>query len=364
MSFYQRSLALFFGELPGPPVDVVDAREQVAGATEKGLRVTASGLDYASFWFVKDRAWHVAHGGRVTRTPVPSSAVIYEVGTEVVAGLFRASIDQYLAGPDRSKGEANLRDYEAFLQDNIPQGLAGLKAHGGVERARVLLDELRREFQERATAAAAAARSPAASRSQPSPAPAAPPSQAPAAEPAAVAEQETRTPARPAPAVPPPPTLGGAVRIDTGAIPVDAPAPTGQHRVVGAATGTGPVAVTVRPQTTAGFVFDPSLVNLLGRLGSMFEWLMPDYGRHGETMGVRVTLPAEFSILFTHEGPVWTASSLPHGDTAVERIDGDDAVVAWAVTMIRTLTTSYATSVAGSRPADAAQLFQRVADLG
>jgi len=316
VSFYQRSLALFFGELAGPPVAVADARDTVEGETVKGLRIEVRELGYASFWYVRNRMWHVARPGAVPqRTVVPGNAVIYQVGTEVVGDLLRIVQAAYLSpDADRARVEAYVRGYEGFLQHNIPQGLASLKAHEGVERARALLEELRREHQARL----AGGRDP----EPPAPAAAVPePAREPMPEPPQVEE----------PAVTEPPAAEP---------------------------------VTVTPQTTAGFVFDQALVSLLGRLGTAYPWLLPDYGRQGDGMGVRVTLPAGLSVVFTHAGDAWTATaSTASGPLAQGILADDDAVTAWAVARIREIASGHAARIGAERPADAAQLFQRVADL-
>lgn len=444
MSFYQRSLALFFGELAGPPVTVADARETVAGEQVKGLRITVRELGYVSMWYVKSRAWHVARAGAAPqRTPVPGSAVIYQVGTEVVGDLLRIAQQAYLQpGGDKAQIESYVRTYEGFLQHNIPQGLASLKAYDGVERARALLEELRREYQ--AGLAAAAAPAPtgqipvpvaappiefaveppveipilvpqlddpsidavvgvlpveadafpieepgrfvydldvvaddeeieltydaeaiawppavpafdSAPLSEPPPVPVAEPIATFADEPMPVPVAATLPPAAAEPVAPwvesVAPAAAAPVTAPADVAPAPTPAPAAEP-------------VTVVPQTTASYVFDQALVGLLGRLGSSYPWLLPDYGRHGEGMGVRVTLPAGLSVVFTHVETAWTAYALPETGPAVEaRLEDDDAVFRWALPRIREFTTAYAAQLGAVRPGDAAQLFQRVADL-
>jgi len=361
VSFIQRSLALFFGELPGPQVTVSDARETVEGSQEKGLRVIAPELGYTAFWFVRSRVWHAALPGQpVRRSVVPASAVIYQVGTEIVGDLLRIAQGALLApGGDRARIESLARGYEGFLQHNIPQGLASLKAYEGVERARALLEELRNDFRARA----AAGQAPAPVGAEQLAAAPAPAGQAPVGGPPPPVHEprleealettdieltyDAETIAWP-PVVPEaPPVLPDPAEV--------APTPLAP-----------PAAETVAvvPQTTAGYTFDPELVNLLGRLGSAHPWLIPDYGRQGEGMGVRVTLPAGLSVVFTHLGPQWSVGSSPVVTVVPPaRLADDEAVAAWAIAQIRELTLGYAATIAAQRPADAAQLYQRVADL-
>ncbi len=147
----------------------------------------------------------------------------------------------------------------------------------------------------------------------------------------------------------PPQPVAPALAAET--VPTSTPAPAAET-------------VTVVPQTTASYVFDQALVGLLGRLGTSYPWLLPDYGRHGEGMGVRVTLPAGLSVVFTHVDDQWTAYTTPETDRIATAVLVDDtAVSAWAVPRIRDFTSAYAAKIGAERPGDAAQLFQRVADL-
>jgi hypothetical protein len=394
VSFYQRSLALFFGELAGPTVTVVDAKDTVAGEAIKGLRVTVQELGYVSLWYVKNRYWQVVRpGGAPQRSAVPSSAVIYQVGTEVVGDLLRISQDAYLQpGGDRPLIESYVRTFEGFLQQNIPQGLASLKAYDGVERARTLLEELRREYQARLAAGPEAA----INDTPPLGEPVLLPVEAfllPEPEPTIVydldaAEDVDLTYDAESIAWPPPPDIapeaGPAVpppisAFEAATAAAFEPAPAPAFEAAAAAFVPLPVVeepaptpmpapaaepVTVVPQTTASYVFDQALVGLLGRLGTIYPWLLPDYGRHGDGMGVRVTLPAGFSVVFTHVGSDWTAYSQPESAPATHaHLEGDDAVVGWAVPRIRDYTAAYGARLGAERPGDAAQLFQRVADL-